>query len=81
MEQIATAVSNIIQETGHPPISMKELVGTNPLKKGWKLDPWEQPYSYTRINADTLSLIEIKSSGSDLVFSTEDDIALTIKVN
>jgi general secretion pathway protein G len=55
---------------GAYPTNLQELIGNNPLRQTWKLDDWNTPYRYKRLEHGIL----IVSAGSDKTFDTKDDI-------
>lgn len=60
-------------EYGIYPEKLTVLIGTNPLRKSWETDSWNNPYKYT-INENRKGF-KIISAGPDKKFGTEDDIS------
>lgn len=74
LKQIEVKLAKWNSQLGHYPNSLKELIGNNPLRRGWDKDAWNLPYKYeVSENKNDFLLI---SAGSDSQFDTEDDLKL-----
>lgn len=71
MTEIKKSIIKYNMDTGSDPTSITELIGSNPLRKKWKLDSWENEYKLIFKDGQ---IIKIISAGSDNQFNTIDDI-------
>ncbi|TYA86786.1 type II secretion system protein GspG [Seonamhaeicola marinus] len=54
------------------PKSLKEAIGTNPMRQDWYRDAWGREYKYSLMNG----MFKIVSAGKDGEFGTKDDVNL-----
>ena len=69
---IASAIHRHYKNSGKYPTDIDTLIGSIPIRSGWKTDRWNEPYVYEVLNdGENFKLI---SKGQDRNFGTEDDI-------
>jgi hypothetical protein len=56
------------------PDKLELIVGGNPTRKRWLIDPWERPYEY--ITDESEKSYSLRSYGADGIRNTSDDIVL-----
>lgn len=70
--KIATAVLEFHESYGKFPDSIKELTESYPLRAGWIMDSWKEPYIYELIENE--GRFRVISKGRDRILGTIDDM-------
>lgn len=71
-ENIASAIHRYHKTSGKYPVNIEILIGSIPVRSGWKTDSWGEPYIYEVENDG--NQFKLFSKGKDRTVGTEDDI-------
>ena len=69
---IASAIHRYHRSSGEYPADIYTLIGSIPVRPGWKTDSWGEPYIY-ELEKDGQKF-KLLSKGKDRILGTEDDI-------
>ena len=72
LTEIRFAVEKYKNSKGEYPENLYEVIGNNPIRKDWQTDAWGNIYEYNL--SDDGQKLEIRSSGKDQKFNTDDDL-------
>jgi ABC-type multidrug transport system fused ATPase/permease subunit len=70
--QIATAIIEFHESHGKFPDSIKDIIKNYPLRSGWIVDGWKEPYIYEIIENE--GKFRVISKGRDKALGTDDDM-------
>ncbi len=70
--KIVSALQNYKESKGQFPMNISELIGSIPVRKGWRTDSWGEAYIYDI--EDKNQGYKLFSKGKDRILGTEDDI-------
>lgn len=70
--KIVSALQNYQKSKGQFPTNISELIGSIPVRTGWRIDSWGEAYFYEI--EDNNQKYKLLSKGKDRILGTEDDI-------
>jgi hypothetical protein len=70
--KIVFALQDYKESKAQFPMSISELIGSIPVRKGWQTDSWGEAYIYEV--EDNNQRYKLLSKGKDRILGTEDDI-------
>lgn len=72
--RITDALDRYYSSHGSYPDKLELIVGRNPVRKRWLIDPWERPYDYSADESG--KSYSLRSYGADGQINTDDDVVL-----
>ena len=75
MDVISKALIKYNKDLETTEIHLSRIIGSNPMRKGWKYDNWDTPYKLNK--TDSIRFI-LASAGPDKEWNTEDDLLKSI---